>query len=109
MKHIKAGFGDYIEASTDEIITVPTNVVDLTDAADDGNKSPPLHIPKEEVEDVHTEADNKDTVQADVESPPAVYGRGMRIRNKPVSYEPLMTGKTYRTQRGINNLCYRGN
>jgi len=33
----------------------------------------------------------------------------MRIRKKPISYEPVMTGKTYRTQRGINNLCHRGN
>ena len=80
---------------------VPTNVIDLTDVADDDVKSPTLHIPKVEVEDDHT--------QADVESPPAVYGRGMRIRNKPVSYEPVMTGKTYRIQKGINNLCYRGN
>ena len=88
---------------------VPTNVVDLTDAADNDNKSPTLHIPKEELEDVPMEDDIEDTAQADVESPPAVYGCGMRIRNKPVSYEPVMTGKTYRTQKGINNLCYRGN
>ena len=88
---------------------VPTNVVDLTDAADNDDKSPTLHIPKEELEDVPMEDDIEDTAQADVESPPAVYGRGMRIRNKPVSYEPVMTGKTYRIQKGINNLCYRGN
>ena len=34
------------------------------------------------------------------------YGRGMRIQTKLVSYEPVMTGKTY--HRGVNNLCYRG-
>ena len=42
-------------------------------------------------------------------SPPAQYGRGMRTRKKPILYEPVMTGNTYRTQQGINNLCYRGN
>jgi hypothetical protein len=88
---------------------VPTNVVDLTDAADDDDESPTLHIPKEEAEDVPMEDDIEDTTQADVESPPAAYGRGTRTRTKPVSYEPVMTGKTYRTQKGINNLCYRGN
>ena len=34
------------------------------------------------------------------------YGRGMIIINKPVSYEPTMTGKSYK--QGVNNLCYRG-
>ena len=87
----------------------PTNVVDLTDTPDDDNKSKTLHIPKEEVEDVPMEEVNEGTVHADVESPPAEYGRGMRIRKKPISYELVMTGKSYRTQRGINNLCYRGN
>ena len=38
--------------------------------------------------------------------PGPAYGRGKRVRNKPVSYEPVMTGKTY-TQ-GINNLCFKG-
>ena len=84
----------------------PTNVVDLTDAPSNDNENETLHIPKEEVEDVPVEEDNKNTVQADVESPRAEYGRGMRIRKKPILYEPVMTGKTHRTQRGINNLCY---
>ena len=30
----------------------------------------------------------------------------MRIRKKPVSYDPTMTGKPYK--QGVNNLCYRG-
>ena len=45
--------------------------------------------------------EEKETAQAQT----VKYGRGMRIRKKPVSYEPVMTGKTY--QRGVNNLCYR--
>ena len=56
------------------------------------------------MEDVPVEEENENTAQADVKSPPAEYGRGMRIRKKPISYEPVMTGKTYRTQWGINNL-----
>ena len=84
-------------------------MVDPTAASDDDNKSKTLQIPKEEVEDVPMEEDNKNTAHADVESPPAEYGRGMRTRKKPISYEPVMTGNTYRTQRGINKLCYRGN
>ena len=83
-------------------------MVDLTDTADDDDESQTSHM-KEEVEDVPMEDDIKDTAQADVESPPAEYGHGMRIRKKPILYEAVMTGKTYRTQRGINNLCYRGN
>eukprot|EP00957_Ditylum_brightwellii_P190219 14479333-Ditylum_brightwellii.AAC.1 len=51
---------------------------------------------------------NEDTVLADMESTPVKYGCGMRTRNKPISYELVMTGKTYKTQQGINNLCYRG-
>eukprot|EP00957_Ditylum_brightwellii_P039454 2984784-Ditylum_brightwellii.AAC.1 len=43
-----------------------------------------------------------------MESTPVKYGRGMRTRKKPISYEPVMTGKTYKTWQGINNLCYRG-
>ena len=87
----------------------PINVVDLIDAADDDDKSETLHIPKEEVEDVPMEEDNENTAQADVESPLAEHGCGMRTRKKSILYEPVMTGNTYRTQRGINNLCYRGN
>eukprot|EP00957_Ditylum_brightwellii_P166865 12700798-Ditylum_brightwellii.AAC.1 len=43
-----------------------------------------------------------------MESTPVEYGHGMRTRKKPISYEPVMTGKTYKTQQGINNLRYRG-
>jgi hypothetical protein len=87
----------------------PTNVIDLTDAPNNDDKSKTLQIPNEEVKDVPMEEDNNNTAQADVESLPAEYGCGMRTRKKPISYELVMTGKTYRTQRGINNLCYRGN
>ena len=52
---------------------------------------------------------NEDTAHADVESSPVEYGRGMRTRKKPILYESVMTGKSYRTQQGINHLCYRGN
>ena len=41
----------------------------------------------------------------DMYSGPA-YGRGMRTRKKLVSYEPVMTGKSYK--QGVNNLCFRG-
>ena len=34
------------------------------------------------------------------------YGHGMRIRKRPESYEPSMTGKSYST--GFSHLCYRG-
>eukprot|EP00957_Ditylum_brightwellii_P198480 15127172-Ditylum_brightwellii.AAC.1 len=50
---------------------------------------------------------NKDIAQADMESTSVKYGRGMRTRKKPLSYG-VMTGKTCKTQQGINNLCYRG-
>ena len=75
----------------------PTHVLDLTDTPVDDDKSETLHIPKEEVEDIPMEEDNEDTTQADVESPPAEYGRGMRTRKKPILYELVMTGKLYRT------------
>eukprot|EP00957_Ditylum_brightwellii_P155595 11844269-Ditylum_brightwellii.AAC.1 len=51
---------------------------------------------------------NEDTALADMKSTLVEYGRGMRTRKMPISYEPVMTGKTYKTQQGINNLCYRG-
>jgi hypothetical protein len=87
----------------------PTNVVDLTDATDDNDNNKPSHtLPKVEVEDIPLEETNNDTAPADVESTPVKYGHGMRTRKKPISYEPVMTGKTYKTQQGINNLCYRG-
>eukprot|EP00957_Ditylum_brightwellii_P068093 5168473-Ditylum_brightwellii.AAC.1 len=54
------------------------------------------------------EESNEDTAQANMESPPVEYGCGMRTRKKPIPYELVMTGETYKTQQGINNLCYRG-
>ena len=38
--------------------------------------------------------------------PSEEYGRGMRIRKRPESYEPSMTGKSYTAC--VSNLCYRG-
>ena len=81
---------------------VSTGVVDLTDATDDNDdNSGTISVPKVEVEDIPMEE-----VIEEQETAQAQYGRGMRIRKKPVSYEPVMTGKTY--QRGVNNLCYTG-
>eukprot|EP00957_Ditylum_brightwellii_P016854 1270820-Ditylum_brightwellii.AAC.1 len=49
----------------------PTNMVDLTDATDDDDKSKSPHIlPNVEVEDILMEEINKDTAQADKESTP---------------------------------------
>ena len=89
---------------------VSTGVVDLTDVTDDDdNDSGTILVPKVEVEDIPTEEVNEEdenakSAQYGLWHPQ--YGRGMRTRTKPVSYEPVMTGKTY--QRGVNNLCYRG-
>ena len=69
---------------------VPThNVVDLTDAYDKDDKQEVIRkLPK--VADVpENEEDQDDTLDTG-------YGRGMRIRKKPVSYEPTMTGKVYK-------------
>ena len=41
-----------------------------------------------------------------VKYPGPAYGREMRIHTKPISYEPVMTGKKYK--QGVKNLCYRG-
>ena len=85
-------------------------MVDLTDVTDDDDDNlGTILVPKVEVEDIPTEEVNEEhetakTAQYGLGRPQ--YGRGMRTRTKPVSYEPVMTGKTY--QRGINNLCYRG-
>ena len=81
---------------------VSTGVVNLTDATDDNDDDTgKMSVSKVEVEDIPMEE-----VIEEEETAQAQYGRGMRIRTKPVSYEPVMTGKTY--QRGVNNLCYRG-
>ena len=84
-------------------------MVDLTDATDDDNEREILHILKVEVEDIPMKEVNKETAQADAQAPPIEYGCGMRTRKKPISYAPVMTGKSYRIQQGVNNLCYRGN
>ena len=59
------------------------------------------------MEDVTGKEGKEETAQdKSVKYPGPAYGRGMRICTKPVSYEPVMTGKTYK--QGVNNLCYRG-
>ena len=64
-------------------------------------------IPTEEVYEEDETANEEDetgkSVQYGLGHPQ--YGRGMIIQKKPVSYEPVMTGKTY--QQGVNYLCYR--
>ena len=81
---------------------VSTGVVDLTDATDDDDDdSGTILVPKVEVEDIPIEE-----VIEEQETAQAQYGLRMRIRTKPVLYEPVMIGKTY--QRGVINLCYRG-
>ena len=64
-------------------------VEDVTDDKDDGDQEYDPHA-NEAQEPVISEN----------------YGHGMRIRKRPESYEPSMTGKSYQT--GIINLCYRG-
>jgi hypothetical protein len=70
-----------------------------------------VHFPTVEVEDIPMEEviGDKETAQAGTQATPVEYGRGMRIRTKPISYEPAMTGKLYTIQQRFNNLCYRGN
>ena len=88
---------------------VSTGVVDLTDVTDDDDvDSGTILVPKVEVEDIPTVEvnDEQETAQAQFGLGHSQYGREMRIWKKLVSYEPVMTGKTY--QRGVNNLCYRG-
>ena len=59
------------------------------------------------MEDVTGEEGKEETAQnKSVKYPGLAYGLGMRICTKPLSYEPVMTGKTY--MQGVNNLCYRG-
>ena len=75
----------------------------------DNDDSGTILVPKVEVKDIPTEEVNEEhetvkTAQYGLGHPQ--YGCGMRTQNKPVSYELVMTGKTY--QRGVNNLCYRG-
>ena len=80
-------------------------MVDLTDATDDDdNDKEIISVPKVEDIDIPMEevVEEKETAQAQT----VKYPRGMRIRTKPVLYEPVMTGKIY--QRRVNNLCYRG-
>ena len=78
---------------------VSAGVVDLTDATDDDDDDTgTILVPKVEVEDIPMEE-----VIEEQETEHAQYGRGMRIQTKPVSYEPVMTGKTY--QRGVNIGC----
>ena len=88
-------------------------VVDLTDEDDDEDdeeddidlsaisynyKGPKARIPKKE-EDPDT-GDDQHTLEQ-------LLGRGMRIRKRPLVYEPSMSGKPYKM--GVANLCYRGN
>ena len=76
---------------------VSTGVVDLTDATDDNDdNSGTILVPK--VADIPTgevneEQETAQTAQYGLGHPQ--YGRGMRTRTKPVSYEPVMTNKTY--------------
>ena len=74
------------------------NVVDLTDAYDKDDKEEVIRkVPK--VEDVPENEEDQD------DTPDTGYVRGMIIRKKPVSYDPTMTGKSYK--QGVNNLLQR--
>ena len=82
------------------------NVVDLKD---EDNETVPMMDKEEDVivEYVTGKEGEEETAQdKNVKYPGPAYGRGMRIRTKPLSYEPVMTGKTYK--QGVNNFCCRG-
>lgn len=91
---------------------LPTEVVDLTAEEDDfvsteypqGVSKANFDIKEERFSTMDDFGETEQNVAAMYPGP--AYGRGKRARNKPVSYEPVMTGKTY-TQ-GINNLCFKG-
>ena len=88
-----------LDASTEVSQTTgvgPTqNVVDLKDAYEKDDKEEVTRkVPK--VEDVPENEEDQD------DTPDTGYGRGMIIRKKMVSYEPTMTGKSYK--QGVNNL-----
>ena len=71
------------------------NVVDLTDSYDKDDKEEVIRkVPK--VEEVPENEEDQD------DTPDTGYGRGTRIIKKPVSYEPTMTGKSYKQE--VNNL-----
>ena len=82
-----SGLAPYTEVSQNTGVGPTQNVVDLTDADDKYDKEEVISkVPK--VEDVpENEDDQDDTLDTG-------YGRGMRIRKKPVSYKPTMTGKS---------------
>ena len=97
--HESAGLAPYREMSQTTGVGPTQNVVDLTDADDKYDKEEVIRkLPK--VEDVPENEEDQD------DTPDTGYGRGTRIREKPVSYEPTMTGRSYK--KGVNNLCYRG-
>ena len=78
------------------------NVVDLTDI---DNETVPMMAKEEDVivEDVTGEEGVEETAQdKSVKYPGPTYGRGMRIRTKPLSDEPLLRGKTFK--QGVNNV-----
>ena len=98
------------------VVSTHNDVVDLTEE-DDDDVEPMGTVIKEEgnstmEEFTMGELEEEEDEDDDVKYPnPAMYsgpayGRGMRTRKKPVSYEPVMTGKTY--AQGVNNLCFRG-
>ena len=74
------------------------NTIDLTN--EDGDKVC--------VEDVSNDEDDDDVRENETQEQVISenYGRGMRIRKRPESYKPSMSGQSYKT--GVNNLCYRG-
>ena len=94
-----AGLAPSTELSQTTGVEPTQSVVDLTDADDKDDKEEEImKVPK--VEDLpENEEDQDDTSDTG-------YVRGIRIRNKPISYEPTMPGKSYK--QGVNNLCYRG-
>ena len=91
------GLAQSTEVSQTTGVGPPQNVVDLTDADEKDDKEEVIRkLPK--VEDVPENEEDQDETQD------TGYGREMRIKKKPVSYEPPMTGKLYK--QGVNKLCY---
>ena len=66
------------------------NSIDLTNEGDGGDK-------KVCVEDVSDDKDDNDARENETQEPVISenYGRGMRIRKQPESYDPSMSGQSY--------------
>ena len=83
-------------------------MIDPTEEDDDGSKTGPGKIKEERISNMDKfEEEHRETEQDDgVKYPGPAYSQGKRTQTKPVAYEPVMTGKTYK--QGINNICFKG-